>query len=120
MKMYRAVKINAVTLIPEIVDVDFVVKYHETLKGDWIYVTKGAVTGFESAELENLIQDYPKRSVFAYWVACGGTLNKYHRLEIPMSEVIKFLEDQKLIEVKREYGYVKKITRLSTQRVNET
>jgi len=109
MKMYKGIKINASTLLPEIVDVDFKVKYHESLESDWIYVVKGAITGYESAQVSKLIEDYPKRSVFASWIACGGTLNKYHRLEIPMSEVIKFLEDQGLITVEREYGYPQKI-----------
>jgi len=108
--VYKAVKIDAWSLLPEIVDVDFEIIYSESLKSDWIYVTKGGVTGYESAEVRKLIEDYPKRSMFEYWVACGGTLNKYHRLNIPMSEVIKYLEDQNLVDVKRKYGYVKKVT----------
>jgi len=109
MKMYKAVKTNARTLIPEIVDVDFEIKQYESLEGDWIRVTKGGVTGYESANIRNLVGDAHKQSIFASWVACGGTLNKYNRLEIPMSEIIKFLEHQGLIEVKREYGYIRKI-----------
>ena len=108
--MYKAVKINASTLIPEIVDVGFEIRYSERLKSDWIYVVKGGITGYESADIKRLVEDYPESSVFSSWTACVGTLNKYHRLEIPMSEIIKFLEHQNLITVKREYGYVRKIT----------
>lgn len=107
--MYNGVKTNAWTLIPEIVDVDFEIRYSESLESDWIYIIKGGVTGYESAEWRKLIEDYPNRSVFTSWLACAGTLNKYHRLDIPMSEVIKFLQDQKLITIEREYGYIKKI-----------
>ena len=108
--MYKAVKIDAWSLLPEIVDVDFEIRTHESLDGQWIHVIKGGVTGYESAEVRKLIKDYPRRSVFYYWVACGGTNRKYHRLNIPMSEVIKYLQDQGLIEVEREYGYIKKVT----------
>ena len=83
--MYKAVKIDAVTLIPAVVDVDFKIRYSESLESDWIYLTKGGVIGYESAEVRNLIEDYSERSVFASWTACMGTLNKYHRLEIPIS-----------------------------------
>lgn len=107
--MYKAIRVNAVTLIPEVIDVDFEIKYSENLKSDWIYVTKGGVTGYESAEVRRLVQDYPDRSVFATWTACMGTLNRYHRLDIPISEVIKFLKDQGLIETKEKYGYITEV-----------
>lgn len=115
--MYKGVKINAFTLIPEIVDVDFEIRHSESLNSDWIYVTTGAVTGYESVEWRKLTDDYPNRSVFTSWIACAGTLNKYHRLEIPMSEVIKFLENQGLITIEREYGYIKKIIQSSASKV---
>lgn len=101
--MYKAILISATTLIPEVIDIDF------ELKGEWLYVIRGGVTGFESANVKSLVEKYPKRGVFSQWVACAGTLNLYHRLEIPMSEVIKFLEKKKTIEVKRSYGYPKEI-----------
>ena len=108
-KIYKAIKINAVTLIPEVVDVDFEVRQHKSIEGDWIHITRGGVTGYESANVRELVKDYPRRSVFDSWTACGGTLNKYNRLMIPISEIIKFLESQGLIEVKYEYGYPKEI-----------
>jgi len=107
--LYKGIKTNAHTLIPEIVEVDFEVRKSEWTEGDWIYITKGAVTGYESANVRELVGDYSKRSVFSTWIANAGTLNEYHRLEIPMSEIIKYLEDQKLIETKREYGYIKEV-----------
>lgn len=117
--MYKGVKTDAWSLIPKVVDVDFDIKQYDSLAGDWIRVTKGGVTGYESAEWRKLIEDYPNRSVFSSWVACNGTLNKYHRLEIPMSEIIKFLKHQGLITVEREYGYIKKIIPSSASKVNE-
>lgn len=94
-------------------DVDFEMRHSERLNSEWVYVIKGGVTGYESAQLDKLIDGLHKESAFITWTACAGTLNKYHRLEIPMSEVIKFLLDQKLITVEREYGYIKKINRCS-------
>ena len=107
--MYKAIKTDAWTLIPEIIDVDFEIRQPGYVEGSWIYVVKGAVTGYESANVKQLVEEYPRRGVFSAWVACGGTLRKYDHLEVPMSEIIKFLEDQGLIEVKREYGYVREI-----------
>jgi len=110
MKMYKAIKTDAWTLIPEIVDVDFKIRTYESLSGHWIHVIKGGITGFESAEVERLIEKYPKRGVFGSWIACAGTLRKYHHLAIPMSEVIKFLENNNLVDIERQYGYIKKIS----------
>lgn len=101
--MYKAVLVDAFTLIPKVVDVDF------EIRGEYIYVVKGGVTGYESATLKKIVDDYLERSVFACWVACMGTLRKYPRLEIPMSEIIKYLLDNEIIEVEKEYGYIKKI-----------
>ena len=106
---YKAVKTNARTLVPEIVEVEFEIRCSENLGSDWLYIVKGGVIGFESAELKNLVDVYPDRSVFATWTACMGTLNKYPRLEVPMSEIVKFLEGEGRISVEREYGYPKKI-----------
>ena len=112
MTTYKGIRTNSHTLIPEIVDIEFEIRHFDkgNLAGeDWLYVTKGGVTGYESAQLKEMVDSYLERSVFTTWTACMGTLNKYPRLEIPMSEVIKFLKDQGLIEVTYEYGYPKKI-----------
>jgi len=113
--MYKAIKTNARTLIPEVIDVDF------EIKGEYIYVSKGAVTGYESASVRDIVKQYVEMSVFTCWTACSGTLNKYPRLEIPMSEIIKFLQDKELITVEKDYGYIKNITLSDnlTQKVKE-
>lgn len=108
--MYKAIKTDAFTLIPEIVEVDFEIRHSESLVSDWIYITKGGVTGYASAKVRRLVEQYLERSVFAVWSANIGTLNKYHNLDVPLSEIIKFLKDRGLITVIYEYGYPKQIT----------
>lgn len=106
--MYKGIRTNAVTLVPEVIDVEFIIRTNK--KGiDWIYISKGAITGYESAQIREMVEKYVNESCFATWVACFGTLNKYSRLEIPMSEVLKFLLDEDLITVTRDYGYIKSI-----------
>jgi len=111
--MYVGIKTNAWTLIPEIVEVNFKLKrYGEDSKylagTTWLSVTKGAITGYEEMEIKPVLEKDGKRS-FVCWVACGGTLNKYHRLEIPMSQILQYLLDEGYIEITREYGYIKDI-----------
>ena len=106
--MYKAILTNCASLQPEVVDIDF-----EVFVGhggvEWIRPVPG-VTGYESAQLKEIIKDYfDNKPVFSRWIACAGTLNKYDRLEIPMSEIIKYLQDGGRINVKREYGYIKNI-----------
>jgi hypothetical protein len=107
--MYKAVKINCSSLIPEIVDVDFKIVHSDSLNEDYIHITKGGVTGYESADWKKLIENYQDTSPFASWIACNGTLNRWHRLEIPMMEIIRYLLNNKLITVEKEYGYIKKV-----------
>ena len=106
--MYKAIRVKAWSLEPEIVDIDFEVAAGYDDK-EWIRPVPG-VTGYESGPLKSMVEEYVDKPVFSRWIACAGTLNKYDRLEIPMSEIIKYLEDNKRITVKREYGYIKEVT----------
>lgn len=106
--MYKAIKTSSVTLVPEIIDVEFIIKVDD--KGeDWIHISKGAITGYESAQIRELMEQYIKRSCFASWTANFGTLNKYSKLEVPMSEILRFLLDRDLVTVTKDYGYIKSI-----------
>lgn len=102
-KRYVGVKTNCSTLMPKIVEVGF------NIRGDYINVVKGAVTGYEGANVKEICKDYLDKGVYARWVACMGTLNKYDKLEIPMSEIIKYLIDNEYITIGKEYGYIKEI-----------
>ena len=103
---YKAILTKSWSLQPEIIEVDFEIKKHGG--EDWIYPIPG-VTGFESAPLKKLVEEYINEPVFSKWTACGGTLNKYDRLEIPISEIIRWLEETKQITVERDWGYIKSI-----------
>jgi len=99
--MYKGVLFNAFTIEPEIVDIEF------EIRGEYIYIVKGGVTGYEGAPLKKIVNDYVDKSMFTCWVACMGTYRKYHRLSIPMYEIIKYLINNNLIELERECGYIK-------------
>lgn len=104
--MYKAIRIKSWSLEPEIIEVNF-----ETFMSsdvEWVRPIPG-VTGYESANLKKIVNDYLKKPVFSRWVACAGTLNKYDRLEIPMSEIIKWVEKIGRIETRREYDYLKEV-----------
>jgi hypothetical protein len=106
---YCGIRTSCVSLIPKIIEVEFTLKYNEKNKETWLYISKGGVTGFESAQLPDLIMKYPEKNVFCVWIANMGTLHKYDRLEIPIYEIIKYLIHNKKIVITKEYGYIKNI-----------
>lgn len=110
--MYKGIYFDCFTLVPEIIDVDFELKYYKTKYIDDIYVrlTKGRVTGYEECKLNKLIDDYLESGVFTCWAANMGTNRSYPRLLIPVSEIIKWLKDNEYIETTYEYGYLKEVT----------
>ena len=80
---YKAVRFDSMTGLPSIVDIEF------KIEGEWLYITKGCVTGYESARIGELIKnDY----VFDVWVACSGTQRQYDRLIVPIVEIKRFLK----------------------------
>jgi len=107
-KTYKAIRIKSWSLEPEVIDIGFKV-YDGYDDKEWISPLPG-VTGYESGPLRSMVEEYIDKPVFSRWIACAGTLNKYDRLEIPMSEIVKYLEDNERIIVEREYGYIKKVT----------
>jgi len=107
-KTYKAIRVKSWSLEPEVIDIDFKI-YEGYDDKEWISPIPG-VTGYESGPLKRMVEEYVGKPVFSRWIACGGTLNKYDRLEIPMSEIIKYLLDKGRIRVDREYGYIKKVT----------
>jgi len=107
-KTYKAIRVKSWNLEPEVIDIGF-----EIYKGygdkEWIRPIPG-VTGYESAPLKRMVEDYVEKPVFFRWIACAGTLHMYDRLEIPLSEIVRYLEDSGRVVVERKYGYTKKVT----------
>lgn len=79
---------SSLTGVPRVVDVEFKVK-----EDGYVYVTKGGVTGFESAPLVDLLKhDY----VFDCWNACMGTERSWSKMLIPIMEIRRFVEDNSI------------------------
>ena len=106
--MYKAILTKSYNLQPEIIEINFITKI-DSKDREWIHPVPG-VTGYEGAQVKKIVEEYIKdKPVFCTWTACSGTLNKYDRLEIPMSEIIRYLEDVGRITVEKEYGYIRKV-----------
>lgn len=87
-KTYKAVVFSSLTGIPRVVDVEFTVR-----ENGYLYVTKGGVTGFESAPLEELLKnDY----VFDCWNANMGTARSWSKMLIPIMEIRRFVEENSI------------------------
>jgi len=107
-KTYKAIRVKSWNLEPEVVDIGFEV-YEGYGDEEWIRPVP-SVTGYESGPLRRMVEEYVGKPVFSRWIACAGTLHMYDRLEIPLSEIVRYLEDNDKITVEREYGYIKKVT----------
>ena len=103
----KAIRVKSWSLEPEIIEIGLSAFLDEK-NVEWVRPNPG-VTGFESAQLKKLIDEYLDKPVFSRWVACSGTLNKYDRLEIPIFGIIQWLEKINRISVEKEYGYITKI-----------
>jgi len=82
---YKAIKTNCVTGIPKITEVGFVIR------GEWLYISKGGITGFESARFKELTEN---NRIWDRWMACMGTHRRYDRLEVPIVEIKRFLKNE--------------------------
>jgi hypothetical protein len=100
---YKGIRMNCFDFEPKIVDIDF------EIRDKYIYVIKGGTTGYESGNYKEMINEYIDKSMFTVWVACFGTVQRYSRLEIPMYEVLKYLETNGYLMTFFEYGYLKKV-----------
>lgn len=117
--MYKVIRVNSWSLEPVVEEINFVTNV-DSEGIEWIHPSPG-VTGYEGAELKKIIESYvDDKPVFSRWIACAGTLNKWDRLEIPMSEIVRYLEDEGRISVEREYGYIKKVVFLESNSLTQT
>ena len=77
----KARRIDCMTTQSKTVNLEVEVKYSETLKAYWVYITKGGVTGFESLSVKNMCAGK------GGWWACAGTKGRWDSLYVPADQI---------------------------------
>jgi len=87
MQVIKGIRTNAWTEEEKEVEIGYILKKGYDNKF-WMYIIEGAVTGYESASVDDIIN----RGRGNGWLACAGTQRLWDRLLIPPEEMEKVIE----------------------------
>ena len=74
-----AVRTNCISGISKNIEVTIAQKYSSSLDSWWIEITSGAVTGYESMQIDHLSGQIRGKG----WAACMGTKDQWDTLFLP-------------------------------------